>query len=104
MAWILTAELNLIRRQYTVNGRHTSFDDCLDTAGGEDVADNISKRILVNELLFRLDEGEREIVVLHIVSGMKHREIAELLGAPLSTVLSRYNRAIKKLQNKVKED
>lgn len=104
MAWIFTAELNLIRRQYTLNSRHTTYDDSLDSEDGGDTADNISKKILVNELLLRLDEGEREVVVLHIVSGMKHKEIAELLGSPLSTILSRYNRAIKKLQNKVKED
>lgn len=104
MAWIFTAELNLIRRQYTLNSRHMTYDDTLDTASSDDTADNISSKILVNELLLRLDESEREVVVLHIVSGMKHKEIAELIGAPISTVLSRYNRAIKKLQNKLKED
>ena len=30
--------------------------------------------------------------------GLKHNEIAKILDKPLSTVLSRYNRAIKKLQ------
>ncbi len=104
LAWIFTAELNLIRRQYTLNSRHITYDDTIDTSASDDAADNISGKILVNELLLRLDESEREVVVLHIVSGMKHKEIAELLGAPISTVLSRYNRAIKKLQNKVKED
>ena len=37
-------------------------------------------------------------MLLHASSGMKHREIAQSMDMPLSTVLSRYNRAMKKLQ------
>ena len=46
----------------------------------------------------RLSDEERQIVVLHAVSGFKHREIASLLSLALPTVLSKYNRAIKKLR------
>ena len=41
----------------------------------------------------------RQIVLLHAFAGLKHREISANLGIPLSTVLSKYNRAMKKLQN-----
>ena len=51
-----------------------------------------------------LNEEEREVISLHVVSGFKHREIAALLQKPLSTILSKYNRAIKKLQMIVKEE
>ena len=40
---------------------------------------------------------------MHVISGLKHREIASLLKIPLATVLSKYNRAIKKLQMKLEE-
>ena len=46
----------------------------------------------------KLNEEEREVVVLHLVSGLKHREIAKMLDKPLSTILSKYNRAIAKLK------
>ena len=46
----------------------------------------------------QLSEEERQIVVLHAVSGLKHREIADILEKPLSTVLNKYRRALKKLQ------
>ena len=36
--------------------------------------------------------------MLHAVTGLKHREIAELLELPLSTVLSKYSRALLKLR------
>ncbi|MBQ2325886.1 MAG: sigma-70 family RNA polymerase sigma factor, partial [Clostridia bacterium] len=45
-----------------------------------------------------LTEEELRIVVLHAVSGFKHREIASLLSLPLPTVLSKYSRSIKKLK------
>jgi RNA polymerase sigma-70 factor (ECF subfamily) len=37
--------------------------------------------------------------MLHAVAGFKHREIAGILELPLSTVLSKYNRALKKLKS-----
>ena len=45
-----------------------------------------------------LDDAERQIVVLHAVGGMKHRETARLMGMTLTAVLSKYSRAIKKLK------
>ena len=45
-----------------------------------------------------LNQQERQILMLHAVAGLKHRETAKLLALPLSTVLSKYNRALKKLR------
>lgn len=62
--------------------------------------DNISSEdnMILSECLNTLSEEERRIVVMHAVSGMKHKEIAEFLNMPLSTVLSKYNRSLKKLK------
>lgn len=54
-------------------------------------------------LLESLGEEERQIVTLHALTGLKHREVAALLGLPLATVLSKYNRALKKMQQAWKE-
>ena len=35
---------------------------------------------------------------MHAVGGFKHKEIAKFLDLPLGTVLSKYKRVIKKLQ------
>ncbi len=45
-----------------------------------------------------LADSEREVILLHALAGLKHREIAELLGVSLPTVLSRYNRSVNKLR------
>ncbi len=46
-----------------------------------------------------LNEQERQILILHAVTGLKHREIAEMMGMPLATVLSKYARSLKKLKS-----
>ena len=58
---------------------------------------------MTQAILAQLTQDEREIVVLHVVTGLKHREIAELLEMPLPTVLSKYRRSLKKLERLVRE-
>ena len=61
-------------------------------------------RQVLHALLDSLDSQERRIVVLHAVAGLKHREIAALLELPLSTVLSKYSRSLKKLRKQLEGD
>ena len=56
------------------------------------------ERILLQYALAALSDEERRIVLLHAVTGMKHREIAALLELTLPTVLSKYHRALKKMR------
>ena len=63
-----------------------------------DNAQGVEDRLTLLALLQNLSDEERQIVVLHAVSGFKHREIAALLQRPLPTVLSKYHRAMKKLR------
>ena len=58
-------------------------------------------RLLLQEGLGRLGEEERYILLLH-AGGLKHREIAALLELPLSTVLSKYHRGLKKMRAQMK--
>lgn len=66
----------------------------------EDAAD----RLVLHAALHILSEEERQIVLLHTAAGLKHREIAADLEMPLATVLSKYNRAMKKLQKHLREE
>ena len=100
MAWIYTITVNVAKRHVFLNSRHISYDERIgeDIPYEQSVEDTAIKNELVRKILSQLCDEEREIVVLHAVSGLKHREIASLLDIPLSTALSKYNRAIKKLQ------
>lgn len=104
LAWIFTIITNLSIRRFQVNQRFTDYDDTFQETPSEGRFDeDIVNSEFLKQLMQTLDRDEQEIIVLHIVSGLKHKEIADLLGKPLSTVLSRYNRAIRKLKNLVEE-
>ncbi len=104
LAWIFTIEMNLLRVQFSRASRLVFLDETIqDKASDDNFTDEVINKEFLGQILLSLGEEEREIISLHIVSGLKHREIAKLLGKPLSTVLSKYNRAIKKLQIEAKK-
>lgn len=106
MAWIMTIETNLINRYYQLKKREVNVDNEVLEATIVDENNysvaSINNRI-INDILTTLNEDERQIIILHIISNMKFKNIARLLNIPLSTVLSKYNRAFKKLKEKRKE-
>ena len=98
MAYILTVTKNHALMRLRHKKRFTDFPEDYDRT--PDLGDGVSteEKLLLRQCLDKLSDSEREIVVLHAVSGLKHKEIASILSLPLSTVLSKYSRAIKKLQ------
>ncbi len=66
-----------------------------------DDASHVENKMILEYAFSILGEQERTIVILHMINGLKHREIAELTGLPLSTVLSKYNRSLKKMKNSI---
>ena len=105
MAWIFTITRNLARMHLRVHERTISVspEDWHTMFAHNPAVDN-EDRILLTSLLQILSEEERQIVMLYSMTGLKHREIADLLEMKLSTVLSKYNRAIKKLRHAWKEN
>lgn len=105
MAWIITITRSICLMK--LRKRSRTADEPLDLSIlGEKVSNELSPedRIVLKSCLEELSEREREIVILHAVSGLKHKEIAKLLGLPLSTVLSKYNRAIHRLRKTLQEN
>lgn len=101
MAWLLTITRNLARSRLRQSGRQVELDEEAWNAIPAAVRD-VEERQLLRGALARLGKEEREIVLLHAVTGLKHREIAQLLELPLSTVLSKYHRGLKKLRAQMK--
>jgi RNA polymerase sigma-70 factor (ECF subfamily) len=104
MAWMLTVTRNLALMKLREQGRRQTVpaEDLPLAAPGDDMERSLDRQVLAAALTALSDE-ERQIVVLHSVSGLRHREIAALLELPLSTVLSKYRRALAKLKNEIKE-
>ena len=103
MAWILTIAKNLCFQKFRQQSR---IADMTDETMLAQFADNTNMsaddKMFVAQYLSKLGEQERAIVVLHAMTGLKHREIAKHLDLPLATVLSKYHRAIKKLKTIIK--
>lgn len=105
MAWILTVVRNLslmwLRERKSRGGSDLEEEQPADPV---DAIGASTDRLVLTAALESLPDLERQIVVLHSVSGLRHREIAELFGIPLSTALSRYHRALSKLRKLLKEE
>lgn len=104
MPWILTITRNLALMKLRERGRA----DMLPYEDWERLTAHLPRvtpedRLVLYAALYRLTEAERQIVTLHAVGGFLHRECAAMLHLPLSTVLSKYNRAIKKLQHALED-
>lgn len=63
------------------------------TEGLDEQTDAARKRKLVFDLLSKLEEPLRQVLVLQDVEGLSKREAAEALGVPEGTVASRTRRA-----------
>ena len=95
MAWIMAITRHLCLKQLQKQKRTVELVPEMYADTG--TADPDTK-LVIQACLNKLSDQERQIVVLHAVSGIKHREVAEVMGLPLSTVLSKYRRALKKMK------
>lgn len=99
MAWMLTVTRSLCLMELRRRGKRTDLSE--DQWNALPVADenmDVEDRAVLQDALAALAPDERQIVLLHAVSGLRHREIAQLLTLPLGTVLSKYSRAIAKIR------
>lgn len=98
MAWILTIARNFCFKRLEQQRRvGTTLEDWQSFSLSQ-ARMTTDDELVIRTCLEKLAEDQRQIVILHAVSGFKHREIAHMLGLPLSTVLSKYHRALKILK------
>lgn len=99
MAWILTITRNLCLKCIRSRTKCVPVSEEEWNLFPQEESEYCAEdRIMLSQCMKILSDTERQIVVLHAVSALKHREIAALLQLPLPTVLSKYNRSIKKLK------
>ena len=105
MAWIMTIAKNLARMRMRKARRQL---DIADDDWGRYLAAksevSSDERVLLQTAMKILSDDEQQIVMLHAVAGVKHREIAAILDMPTAMVLSKYSRAIKKLRTVMEAD
>ena len=105
MAWILTIARNLSLMKLRTHKRVADLQDYeWEAIVDESARFNTEDRMVLDAAFSGVSEEESQIVVLHAVAGLKHREIADMLDMPLATVLSKYNRALKKMKRIIEGD
>ena len=105
MAWLLTITRNLCKMRLRQSGRQTGLaEEEWDALPAEDNGLSLEDQQILQGALSTLNDQERQVVLLHAVSRLKHREIASLLSLPLPTVLSKYHRALKKMKVSLEGD
>ena len=102
-AVVRNAALDRVRkRKKIVDAPEFIFDEQL----SEERAPGLSlqereRNFIIRKELEKLDEPQREVVILKLFSGLTFEEISEITGEPLSTVSSRYARTLKSLKYKM---
>lgn len=71
---------------------------------GEKSVEDLADTTVTDAMKKVLTADESQIVMLYVVAGFKHREIAEIVKKPVGTVLWTYNNSLKKLRKYLKEE
>ena len=96
-AWILQIAKNVALNEIYARKRLSPLDDELKAADKEISSDVIGVMQKI------LSDDEQRIMILHVLWGYKHREIANILNCPTGTVTSKYKRSVEKLKSALKE-
>ncbi len=103
-AFILTVarniSLNLLAKKRREAAKTGELDEGLLVADSE----NSPSAVGALDALSLLDDDERQIVVMKLDAGMKHRDIAFLLEISEAACQKRYRRALEKLKKYYKEE
>ncbi len=103
MAWMMTIAKNqFLSHCRKIKADTLNYED-LEHELGFDAMGNADNRLMLEKMFALLSEEDRNLIILHDISGLKYKEIAELLELPIGTVLSRYHRGIRKLQKEFGE-
>lgn len=116
--YLIRIALNVCRDYFRKSGsrsrREIAYDKWTDSAEPESAMAKTSPsirgpeqetvlKILVQDGLMQLPESQRETIILYYCQGYKLREIAGLIGVPLSTVKTRLYAGTEKLRQYFKQ-
>lgn len=102
-SWIVTIGKNLAINEFNRRKRETSIDIQTDEMLLGKTESRSENQILIEQIFKVLNDTEREIVLLHVIGDLKHREIAKMLDKPLGTITWSYKNSLEKLKKELNE-
>jgi RNA polymerase sigma-70 factor (ECF subfamily) len=110
-AWFLTIVRNTAyswQRRHRPDSLATEFDEtqhspALSDAESADIRQHSAKET-VSQALGRMAPEYREVIVLRELEGLSYKEISQVAGVPVGTVMSRLSRARARLQEVLRRD
>jgi RNA polymerase sigma-70 factor (ECF subfamily) len=83
------------------NGHEILFGEAATSSRTEpsQAADCVEQRRIVTRALAQLPLEQRQVVVLHVLSSLRFRQIAQQAGESVNTIQSRYRYGLAKLQS-----
>ena len=101
--WIMTIAHNIAIDILRKRKREIVQEEIISHREIADVVTDCDNDVGFLQLIEPLNELDRQIVSLHLISGLKHREIAHILNMSVSAVKKRYERAIKRIAHEMEE-
>lgn len=101
IAFIVTIARNLAINEYNKNKKEVHYDLSLYE---EEIVSKTEETPLLDLVYETLSGIELEVFILHVIDDLKHREIAKIMKKPLGTITWIYNKALKKMKEKVGEN
>ncbi|MEI5908188.1 sigma-70 family RNA polymerase sigma factor [Bacillus spongiae] len=102
--WLIRIAINcsvdLLRKQKKIIQLKPEFEANLSV----DLNEEIELELTVRDLIERLNEEEKSVVILRFYEGLTFKEISEMLDMPLGTAKTILYRALDKLRNELKGD
>lgn len=105
-AWVLqiarNASIDILRKKKEIV---TSFDS--ESAYQNIITDtkqktDLENKIIVFQALKQLDLEQQQIVLMHVLAGLKFKEISNILERPMGTITWKYRTAIKNMYDFLK--
>ncbi len=102
-AWLLTIVRNVFLKSRRHQGRHRSLDDIDEPTVTEELWNSPIDREQLQQALLELSEEFRSPLVLYYFEDFSYQQIADHMGVPIGTVMSRLSRAKAFLKKRLTE-
>lgn len=96
----ISCAIDLLRKQKNVVQMKPEYVEFI----SDDVNENIDLEMTVRDLIERLNEDEKSVIILRFYEGLTIKEISEELDIPLGTAKTILYRALDKLRKNLKGD